>query len=119
LLVYSASVFLGFVNIAFQDLIRMYTWYLTGNYAPPGQGTETRMEVPVGLRASEVGNRMHVDHCIETLRKTLMCHGDVTPLLAIEDPKSPVGHKVDFNIHQKCRDFGKIKKWIKENYAML
>jgi len=96
----------------------MYTWLLAGNYAPPGQGTATRMEVPGGLRASDVGNRMHVDHCIETLRKTLMCHGDVTPFLAIEDPKSPIGHKADFNMHQKCRDFGKIKSWIQENFAM-
>ncbi|KAI9776101.1 MAG: hypothetical protein M1839_000614 [Geoglossum umbratile] len=91
------------------DLVRMYTWLLAGNYAPPGQGTATRVEVPSGLRAGDVGNRMHVDHCIETLRKTLMCHGDVTPFLTIEDPKSPIGHKADFNVHQKCRDFGKIK----------
>jgi hypothetical protein len=61
----------------------MYTWLLAGNYAAPGQGTETRMEVPGGLRASDVGNRMHVDHCIETLRKALMCHGDVTPFLGM------------------------------------
>lgn len=59
----------------------MYTWLLAGNYAPPGEGTGTRMEVPGGLRASDVGNRMHVDYCIETLRKALMCHGDVTPFL--------------------------------------
>ncbi|KAL5455663.1 hypothetical protein PMIN06_004335 [Paraphaeosphaeria minitans] len=29
--------------------------------------------------ARDVGDRMHVDHCLETLRLTLMCNADVTP----------------------------------------
>ncbi|KAH6671272.1 hypothetical protein B0J14DRAFT_595688 [Halenospora varia] len=53
---------------------------------------------------------MHIDHCIETLRKYLMCHGGVTPFLAIEDPDAPVGHVADFSLHQKCRDFGRLRE---------
>lgn len=83
-----------------------------------GEGTATRLDIPAGLRATDVGNRMHADHCIETIRKTLMCHGDVTPVLAIEDPDSPLGRRADFNIHQKCRDFEKLQGWISENSAL-
>jgi hypothetical protein len=94
-------------------MIRQYTWLLAGNYAPQGQGTDTRIEVPSGLRSTKVGNRMHIDHCIETLRKTLMCHADVTPIMMINDVKAPLGAKADFNVHQKCRDFGKLKSWLR------
>jgi hypothetical protein len=58
---------------------------------------------------------MHVDHCLETLRLTLMCHSDITPLMIIEDPSSPVGGSADFNVHHKCRDFERLRGWMEEN----
>ena len=35
--------------------------------------------------------KMHADHCIEELRKLIMCVGDVTPLLVKLNPKRPSG----------------------------
>lgn len=78
-----------------------------------GEGTATRLEIPGSLRASDVGNRLHADHCFETLRKALMCHGDLTPLLAIEDPESPIGRRADSNAHHRCRNFMKLQDWIR------
>ncbi|KAH8879266.1 hypothetical protein GQ53DRAFT_855067 [Thozetella sp. PMI_491] len=90
------------------NLIRMYTWLQAGKYETP----------PGGLTSTPVGNRMHVDHCIETLRITLMCHGDVTPILVLSDPTAPLGARADFNTHHKCRNFDKISDWITEHKAV-
>jgi hypothetical protein len=84
----------------------MYTWSLSGKY--PG--------VPDGLTMSPLKNRMHVDHCIDTLRVALQCFGDVTPLLV--KLGGPVGAKADFNTHHKCRNFTKIENWIDNNWTV-
>jgi hypothetical protein len=67
------------------------------------------------LMHDPVKARMHVDHCIEALRLALMCNSDVTPMLFLLDPKSPVGARADFNIHRKCRNFDNIVEYVKEN----
>jgi hypothetical protein len=85
----------------------MYTWDLVGKY--PG--------TPAGLTMGEVGNRMHVDHCIDSLRVALRCFGDVTPLLV--KLGGPAGAKADFNTHHKCRNFEKIENWIDNNWTVL
>ncbi|KAE9963083.1 hypothetical protein BLS_009708 [Venturia inaequalis] len=53
------------------NMIRMYTWWQVGKY--PG--------LPTGFSTSKLKNRMHIDHCFESLRMSLQCHGDVTPVL--------------------------------------
>ena len=58
---------------------------------------------------------MHVDHCIEALRLSLMCHGDTTPYFVMTDPTAPQGMRADFSPHHKCRNFEKIREWTKEN----
>ncbi len=65
--------------------------------------------MPFDLTDSEVGLRIHVDHCIETLRLSIMCHADVTPYLIIYDgPDDDLG-EADFNANHKCRDFEFIR----------
>lgn len=64
---------------------------------------------------SDVGARMHVDHCIEALRVTLMCHGDTTPFFSILDPTAPLGARADFSPHRKCRKFDKLHSWVKDH----
>lgn len=59
-----------------------------------------------------VGARMHVDHCIEALRLSLMCYADVTPMLIIRDESRALGSFADFNMHHKCRDFDKLVEWV-------
>lgn len=63
-----------------------------------------------------VAGRMHVDHCIETLRLSLMCYGDITPVLIYEDAASAIGRRADFNTHHKCRNFDKIRDFVEEQY---
>ncbi|KAE9980044.1 hypothetical protein BLS_009226 [Venturia inaequalis] len=86
--------------------IRMYTWWQVGKY--PG--------TPDGLSMSPLKNRMHVDHCIESLRIALMCWGDVTPLLIRLG--GPAGAKADFNTHHRCRNFDKLEDWIDNNWTV-
>lgn len=88
-------------------MVRMYTWHLAGKY--PG--------VPLGLSDNELKNRLHADHCLEALRISLMCWGDVTPLLVRLG--GPAGARADFETHHKCRDFNKIESWIEENWTVV
>ncbi|KID72767.1 Cyclochlorotine biosynthesis protein O [Metarhizium brunneum] len=86
------------------NVIRQYTWPLEmydkswGNLYPSDfEDTATA--------------RVHVDHCIETLRLSLMCYADVTPALLTYD-KEAGGRRTDFNTHHKCRNFEKIMDYI-------
>jgi len=94
------------------NTIRQFTWFQTGHY---GQESPHKLPIPHALQSGDVGNRMHADHCIETIRKVLMCHADVTPLLDIVDPQNPLGRKGDFNIRMKCRSFGRLQDWLIQN----
>lgn len=83
------------------NLIRQYTW-------------RHLYTVPPADFDDPVGGRMHVDHCIETLRLSLMCYGDVTPLLVNVDADSLIGIKADFNVHHVCRRFDHVEGWMRE-----
>ncbi|KAH8912447.1 hypothetical protein BR93DRAFT_78799 [Coniochaeta sp. PMI_546] len=61
--------------------------------------------------------RGHVDHCIETLRKAIMCTSEVTPMVFPLDSSRPGGRKSDFNIKRKCRNYEKIQRWALDNHA--
>ncbi|KAI4215178.1 MAG: hypothetical protein LQ351_002493 [Letrouitia transgressa] len=89
------------------NMIRMYTWFQVDKY--PG--------IPDGFSQNPLKNRMHVDHCIESLRLSLQCWGDVTPLLIRQG--GPAGGKADFNTHHKCRNFDKIEKWIDNKWTVV
>lgn len=67
---------------------------------------------PIDFEDAETG-RVHVDHCLETLRLSFMCYSDVTPVLLEYDSKTR-SRRTDFNTHHKCRDFGKILEYLKE-----
>jgi len=58
---------------------------------------------------------MHVDHCIEALRISLMCHGDTTPYLVKMDPDAPLGTEADFSPHHKCVKFDPLVQYMREN----
>ncbi|TVY38938.1 Cyclochlorotine biosynthesis protein [Lachnellula subtilissima] len=91
------------------NLIRQFTWR---DYYPKHPDI---ILMPSDLQDSEVGTRMHVDHCIEALRISLMCHGDTTPYLIELDPTQTNGLKADFSPHHKCRDFGNLVKYVQEH----
>jgi len=58
---------------------------------------------------------MHVDHCLEELRLSLMCYGDITPLPVVVDKDRAAGRRLDFSVHHKCRKFDRIVDWVEEN----
>lgn len=68
---------------------------------------------PEGFTHSAEMSRVHVDHCIETLRIALMCVGDVTPVLIKLDKSKPLGAEADFSSHHKCRRFDRLTDWMK------
>ncbi|GAW15925.1 hypothetical protein ANO14919_053470 [Xylariales sp. No.14919] len=104
--------FVGFLEVFHQlhclNTIRQYTWLQAGKYKTP----------PSKFNTSPVGQRMHVDHCIETVRLALMCFGDLTPVLIREAPETVQAMKADFDSHHKCRNFDKIRKWHDDNWTI-
>lgn len=60
----------------------------------------------------ELAGRMHVDHCLESIRLSLMCYADVTPVLAENAPHRPTGLQLDFNVHHKCRNYDKMLEYV-------
>ncbi|TRX89736.1 hypothetical protein FHL15_009326 [Xylaria flabelliformis] len=96
------------------NLIRQYTWrdYYKDNLREWLDKGDHRRIVDLDILANKsVGDRMHVDHCIETLRLQLMCNADMTPMLVFEDRDSPLGSKADFNVHHKCRRWDRLVEW--------
>ncbi|KAF2445871.1 hypothetical protein P171DRAFT_484526 [Karstenula rhodostoma CBS 690.94] len=91
------------------NLIRQYTWK-DWYFRHPDV-----VRTPPDVRTDEITARMHVDHCIEALRISLMCHGDTTPYMVLNDPTAPNNMRADFSPHHKCRNFDSIKEWVKEN----
>ena len=53
------------------------------------------------------------DHCIESLRQSLMCSADVSPV--IWHWKKEGGLVLDMNNTHVCRDFDMIKDWAQEH----
>lgn len=59
-------------------------------------------------------NYEHFMHCIDSLRQTLMCFSDVTPIPFMWDEK--VGHVQHHEtIYHTCRDFDAIRSWALDN----
>jgi len=56
----------------------------------------------------------HMDHCIDTIRQTLMCSGDVTPLVWDWDPVRKMTLGRTDTLHE-CRDFSKLQEWAVEH----
>lgn len=85
---------------AYQNLVRKYTYREDWDYTHElewADGPETL--------------RSHVDHCLETLRISLMCTADVTPILITMDPVSPLGGYPDFETIHRCRNIDNLLEW--------
>ena len=57
---------------------------------------------------------LHVDHCIDTLRQTLMCHGDIAlhTFDWIPHYRRP---EPNFNVVHECRNFEAIYDWAEKH----
>ncbi|RAL04921.1 oxidase ustYa family protein [Aspergillus ibericus CBS 121593] len=94
------------------NLIRQYTWLSHYNI------NDTSLIYPYSLH-EPVEARMHVDHCFESLRLSLMCYADVTPVLVEIDETIKLGRRADFSVHHKCRDFDKVTEWMVDHAKHL
>lgn len=50
-----------------------------------------------------------VDHCVQILRREIMCAGDTTPYLILSTPGQSPTERPDFDTLHYCRSFSKIK----------
>ena len=67
------------------------------------------------LTASEkVDNRMHNHHCLDVLRQSVMCNGDVSliPLRWGHNQRMPLGN---FSATHFCRKWDAIDQWAGEH----
>ncbi|PYH90974.1 hypothetical protein BO71DRAFT_386584 [Aspergillus ellipticus CBS 707.79] len=85
--------------------VRQYTWFQSGHYPPE--------LIPEELLKRPEKNRQYVDHCIETLRQAIMCHGDMTPMLVTKERDDLSGWRADLHTRHVCRDFSKLQDWVK------
>ncbi|KAM3514932.1 hypothetical protein MY11210_001410 [Beauveria gryllotalpidicola] len=91
------------------NLIRQHSW-------PIEQFSKDWGDLyPDFLWDNPVLGRMHVDHCFEALRLSLMCYADITPVLNEHVDANPdFDRKADFNTHHKCRNFQRIADYVEE-----
>ncbi|KAH8587733.1 hypothetical protein B0O99DRAFT_747327 [Bisporella sp. PMI_857] len=101
----------GFHQIHCLDLLRQMTYK---------EEYELAGRLPAILRVEEGLRRDHLDHCIELIRIDMMCQADVTPYFIVEASlgDAPDDLNIDFSVFKKCRDFGKIKDWMKDHVAI-
>jgi len=55
----------------------------------------------------------HVDHCVETLRETIQCSGDLTPVPHVWSEKKQM-YLADTMLEHTCRDFDALLAWQDE-----
>lgn len=59
--------------------------------------------------------RNHLDHCLDHLRQSLMCHGDLTPLTTIYWPQidGSFAHSAQTHV---CRNYEMIRDYTTQRY---
>jgi len=55
----------------------------------------------------------HIDHCIDIIRQTLMCHGDIGIIPFTSDPN----YRPLFNATRVCRKYEALRDWVDEHQA--
>jgi hypothetical protein len=65
-----------------------------------------------GRRRYDTIGARHWDHCLDALRQTLMCHGDVTPIVFHYNHTSH-GTFPKLNAVHVCRNWDSIVNWAK------
>ncbi|PKS05391.1 hypothetical protein jhhlp_008766 [Lomentospora prolificans] len=94
------------------NIVRQYTWFLLGEYKD--------IDPPALFQLGDDESQEHIDHCIESIRLSLMCSADVTPILLVNDPSVGFHQKQnEFGTHHKCRNFDEIEKWVDGSQRFL
>lgn len=58
----------------------------------------------------------HVDHCLDSVRQSVMCHADIAPITWtwVEEERASKGVLTN---HHTCRDFEAIRTWAREHHT--
>lgn len=59
----------------------------------------------------------HWDHCVDSIRQTLMCHADVSPIPFHINVPANTGIFPRLATTHTCRDFSKIQQWGRDHSA--
>ncbi|PLB48380.1 hypothetical protein P170DRAFT_427466 [Aspergillus steynii IBT 23096] len=65
---------------------------------------------------AEMTEMNHIDHCLDSVRQSVMCHSDIAPITWTWDDSSGSAKGVLTN-HHTCRDFEAIRTWAMEHHA--
>lgn len=58
--------------------------------------------------------RIHLDHCIDSIREFIMCKADMTPIILIPPERSEIPVPLpEFRTTHVCRNFEKLNNWVK------
>jgi len=58
--------------------------------------------------------RLHLGHCIDTIREFIMCKADMTPIILVPPKKSGAPVPVpEFRTRHMCRDYEKLRDWAR------
>lgn len=60
----------------------------------------------------------HIDHCLNSIRESLMCNADLTPNVWSFNEELNVS-QVRFDVQHTCKDWSKLKAWAEENKASV
>lgn len=63
-------------------------------------------------------NPIHIDHCIDSIRQTLMCSSDITPIPYVWFPQHQQNLPVT-SVARTCRDFEALREWARERQSLL
>lgn len=56
----------------------------------------------------------HVEHCIESLRQSIMCHSDITPLVSQWNSEKQQMELRSSVVHS-CRSFQRVSEWASDH----
>lgn len=61
-------------------------------------------------------NPIHIDHCIDSIRQSLMCSSDITPIPYVWFTEHQAALPVT-NVFRTCRDFDVLREWARERQS--
>ena len=63
----------------------------------------------------ELFGHTHIDHCVDSIRQSLMCSADISPLVW-QWKEEFEETKIRADIVHSCRDFESIREWAVEHH---
>ncbi|KAL4899979.1 hypothetical protein BDW74DRAFT_171071 [Aspergillus multicolor] len=75
------------------------------------------LKFPNGTINRDTDMFRHWDHCIDSLRQSLMCHADISPIPFHVNVPASKGIFPRLATTHTCRNFTKIQEWARERFA--